>query len=242
MIQLQIDPKSMQAVKFVIDEKVKQAEVIISPTSLTEIAKAMFTVTSKRFLRDLSVAAIEDPERFHHLYEWSAIGSPTNKLFLIKRSTVQYGKLSISFIPIKSTKPVPIDRRLLQPGSTGKVVSAQHIFRDKMKIMENGQPIHYEAKQTVAFSPDGNKIVFIPKGTAIDIINPGGVKTVNALRNFSAIWYSTTAPLALAESRLIRQIGNEVAKTMNSSRSSISQIQATIRRVTQAYSKEATIV
>lgn len=240
MMQLQVDPKSIVAAQTLIAEKVKQAELVVSPTSLTEIAKAIFTITSVKFLRDLSAAAIQDPERYHHLYEWSAVGNLNQKLFIMKRTTVQNGNLSITFVPVKSTKPVPINSRLLEPGPTGKVVSAEHIFREKMRIMENKEPIHFEAKRTVVFSPDGNKLVFVPKDTVINIMNPGGSQTTNALKNFSERWYSTIAPGAVSESRLMRQIGNEVAKVLNNSSSTPSQVQATIKRVTAAYSKELT--
>ncbi|NDB84181.1 MAG: hypothetical protein EB127_15915 [Alphaproteobacteria bacterium] len=242
MIQLQVDPKTISVVEKVISEKVQQAEVIVSSTSLTEIAKAIFTITANQFLRDLSAVAMQEPERYHHLYEWSAVGSTQQKLFRMKRKNVNGGRLTIAFEPLKSVKPVPISTRLLEPGETGKRVSSEHIFREKMRIMESGQPIHYETKKTIAFSPDGNRIVFVPKDNVINIMNPGGSSTTGALKSFSEMWYSNTAPNIVSQSRLIRQIGNEVAKTLNQSNSNSSKVKDTIKKVTSKYSKEVTVV
>lgn len=242
MIQVQVTPKSIDSALKVISSKVKQAEVIISPNSLTEISKAIFMITSKKFLSDLSIAAKSDPQRFHHLYEWGEVGNNKQKLFLMKRGTVQYGNLRIDFIPLKSSKPVPIPARLLNPEPSGKVVSAQNIFKDKMNIMENNIPVHIYTKRTIAFTPDGNNIVFVPKGKLIEIMNPGGSRTSHSLEEFSNIWYLMKAPTAITNSRLIRQIGNEVAKVLNKQNSNSSQVYETIRRVTSSYSQEISIL
>jgi len=242
MMQLQVNPAAIKAVEELVNSKIKQAEVIISPEGLTEVAKAVFTITTKRFLKDLSRAAIEDPKRFHHLYEWSAVGNQKQKLFMVRRDTVRSGKLSISFVPLKSTKPVPIDSRLLEPGPTGKIVSARHIFREKMRVMEEGKPIHFITKRTIAFSPDGNRIVFVPKDNIINIINPGGRETTHALKEFSTRWYASQPQDVVSQSRLIRQIGNEVAKELNRSSSTKSQIKSIIRKVSSNYSKEVTML
>ena len=212
--------------------------MIVSPTALTEISKAVFTITAKRFLQDLSMAAKQDPARFHHLYEWGQVGNPTQKLFIMKRTRIQYGQLQIDLIPMKSNKPVPIPTRLREPGPTGRTVSAKHIFRNKMEIMENNSPIHIYTKKTIVFSPDGQELVFLPKDRMINISHPGGPRTTHALREYTHTWYSMKAPTVITQSRLIRQIANEVAKTVNKQGSNPSQVYNTIKRVNSQYSRE----
>jgi len=240
MIQLQFDVKSINAAEQLIQSKITQAETIISSTAMTEIARAVFTITAKKFLQDLSMVAIQDPTRYHHLYEWDRIGSQSDKLFVMKQKSVKNGNLSITFVPMKSTKPVPVNARLLEPSLSGKVVHSTHIFKDKMRIMEENDPIHYQTKKTIVFASDGNRLVFVPKGHIISIMNPGGKETSHALKEYSSQWYSMKAAQIVSESNLMDRIGSEVAKTLNQTNSSSSKIQDTIKRVTSAYSKGLT--
>jgi hypothetical protein len=236
-------PKSnFEAVSVLINSKVKQMEIVISPISLTEISKAIFTITTKKFLKDLSIAALTDPKKYHHLYEWGDVGKENRKLFLLKRSSVKYGNLTIDIIPLKSTKPVPINSVLASPGTTGKKVTTKSIFKNKMEIMEENKPIHMITKKTIVFTPDGKDLVFVPAGKVIDIMNPGGSKTTHALRDFSKIWYDTKAPIVINNSRLIQQIGNEVAKTINRQGSSPEMVYKTIKKVTSNYSQDRDII
>lgn len=238
MIQLQIDPKTIKAAETVILSKIGQAEEIISPASLSEIAKAVFTITSKRFLQDLAQTAMQNPQKYHHLYEWNRVGITSQKLFLIKRKSIQYGNLSITFVPMQSKTPVPINSALLIPGKTGKVVHSIHIFRDKMRIMEENIQIHYETKKTIVFNEFDEGLVFVPKNHIVNIMNPGGKETTGALKNYSNYWYQNNAENVVTQSRLIKQIGNEVVKTINSQNSSKTKVRDTIRKVAKSYSQE----
>ena len=242
MIQFRIPETSIKSVQTLIQSKSNQLQLIVSPTSLTEIAKAVFTITGKKFIQDLSVAARQDPQRYHHLFEWGEVGNPSQKLFVMRRAKVQYGQLEIEILPLKSRKVVPIPARLLEPGPTGKVVSAQHIFRDKMDIMENDKPVHIYTRRTIVFSPDGQELVFVPKGRVIYIMHPGGSKTTHALKQYTQTWYRMKAPTAIIQSRLIRQIANEVVKTVNTQGSTTSMVYTAIRNVNSSYSKEVTTI
>jgi hypothetical protein len=239
-LRIKIDPVSVDKSLQIIREKVGKAELIVHKNSLTEIGKAVFTITAKRFLQDLAVAAIEDPARYHHLYEWSALGSVNKKLFKIKQASVKYGNVQIVFIPMKSTENVPISPALLIPGPTGKTVTRRSIFRDKMKVMESGQPVHMITKRTIAFVDDEDNLLFLPKRTVINILHPGGKETTNALNNFAQTWYATKAELIVSQSNLIKQIGNAVAKEINAGNSTPAKIQATIKKVNESYSRGAT--
>jgi hypothetical protein len=238
MIQLQIDPKVINAAEAVIKSKISEAEEIISPASLSEIGKAIFTITAKRFLQDLAQTAIQNPHQYHHLYEWGRVGNTSQKLFLIKRTNIRYGNLSVTFVPLQSKTPVPINSALLTPGKTGKVVNSIHIFRDKMRIMEENIKVHYETKRTIVFNEFDEGLVFVPKNHIVNIMDPGGKETTGSLKQYSTYWYSTEASKVVSQSNLIKQIGNEVVKTINSNNSSKTKVRDTIRKVVSSYSKE----
>jgi hypothetical protein len=251
MIQIVVTDKTFNNVIKIIDSKVKQLEFVASPTALTEISKSIFTITSKRFLEDLAFQATHYPKKFHHLYEWDFVGHNSKKLFLIKRSHIQYGQLEIELVFLQSTTPVPIQARLLQPARTRysrrSVVSARHIFRDKASIMEDNNPIHIYTKRTIVFvgkeydgNPENDYLVFVPKDKVINIMNPGGNQTTHALQEFSQYWFKIKAPLAISQSNLIKQIGNRVAKVVNKQGSSISQVYNEIKQVNFEYSQEIT--
>lgn len=231
----------MMEAESLVQKKINESNEIISQASLSEMAKAVFTITSKQFLKDLAHAAIQDPQRYHHLYEWLKVGNTRDKLFLMRRKTIRGGSLEIEFVPMRSTKPVPISPELLIPGPTGKVVSSQNIFRDKMQIMESGKPIHYVTKSKIVFPLD-DSLVFVGKGKVIDIMNPGGERTTNALGSFAQNWYAVSAPAIVNQSRFMRQIANEAAKVMNGPDSSPQKVRSAIKKVSAAYSKEVTTI
>jgi hypothetical protein len=238
MIQLQIDPTVIKSAENIILSKIGQAEEIISPVSLSEIAKAVFTITAKRFLQDLSQVAMQNPQKYHHLYEWNRVGSNSQKLFLIRRTNIRYGDLVITFVPMQSKTSVPINSALLVPGKTGKVVNSIHIFRDKMRIMEENIKVHYETKKTIVFNEFDEGLVFVPKNHIVNIMDPGGKETTGSLKQYSNYWYEMEASKVVSQSNLIKQIGNQVVKTINSPNSSKTKVRDTIKKVVASYSKE----
>ena len=240
MINIQLTNESIKSVETLVASKIEQLSYVASPTARTEIAKAVFTVTSKKFLDDLAAIARSDPQRYHHLYEWGAIGNNTEKLFLMERVRVQYGDLMINIKPLQSHKPVPINPLLLQPGSTGRVVTSRSVFRNKMEIMEAGTPVHIQTRHTIVF-PGSSGLVFVPAGKIIDIANPGGPKTVHALGNFANTWFASKASIAVKQSGLIRAIGTNVARVVDQKGSTVAKVYETIRKTSSDYSKEITV-
>lgn len=98
-----------------------------------------------------------NPDALHHVYEWNAIGSPTQRLFEIeskasKRVIHFYGK----FLP-----------------STSVSETSTEPFTDKANIMENSISIMVEPKNSdyLVFQSDGETI-FTTKSVYIE--NPGG--------------------------------------------------------------------
>jgi hypothetical protein len=237
-IQIKIDESSFKNIEKIVTHKVEQLEYVVSSNAKTEIAKAVFTITTKRFLKDLSNAAKNDEKKYHHLYESNKIGSNSKKLFLVKRTKFQHGDLNISFIPLKSTEPVRISKRLLRPGPTGKKVTARSIFRDKMEVMESNKPVHILTKRTIVFSPDGENLVFVPRNKIINIMSPGGKDTTNALQNFATTWYSTKAEIVVRQSSLFKRIASRVGVVVNRKGSTKSDVLNAIKQVTSKYSNE----
>jgi hypothetical protein len=246
MIKITINPADIKLAAAKIESKVKQTELIISPRGLTEVAKAVFTITATKFIRDLALEAKNDPAKFHHIYEWNQVGSPSAKLFLLKRAKINYGELVIALEFIKSKSFVPIRKELLNPGPTGKVVSAQHIFRDKARIMEEGKPVDISSSKIMAFYSEssGNEdgIVFVPAGRTIHINHPGGTKTNHALTSYAEEWYGSRARMVVENSRLIGQIGNAVAKVVSKNKSTPTMVISTIKMISAEYSRELSVL
>jgi len=243
MIQITFNPKEIALLNKIINQKLTNAEFIASPIAMNEIAKAVFTITTSRFLKDLSLVAKQDSNKYHHLYEWGSVGVPEKKLFLMKRINIQYGNLSIAIEPLKSTKPVPIPSILLEPGLTDKVVSARHIFKNKMEVMENNKSVFIYTKRTIVFSPDNQSMIFVPKNNVIKITNPGGSSTKNALLKFSQEWYKIKPAIVIEQSQLMKQIANKVVLLINTNNSvSKTQVYNTIKGVTSSYSQEVSVM
>ena len=59
MIQLTVPKSSFEAVSTLINSKIKQMEIVLSPISLTEISKAIFTITTKKFLNENEIGISE---------------------------------------------------------------------------------------------------------------------------------------------------------------------------------------
>jgi hypothetical protein len=238
MIQVIIPKTSLDKAVEIIQDKVDQIAYVASPTAKTEIGKAVFSITAKKFIRDLSAAAISDPKKFHHIYEWNRVGDPSQKLFIIKRASVQYGNIRVEMVSRPSRTPVPIPQALSQPGPTGKFVKAQSIFRNKMDVMEAGEPVVFTAQRTLVFTVDKENLVFVSPGTVINIMHPGGAATKGSFHEFAQSWYSMKAPIAIAESNLVKEIGNRVAEEVNKKGSTKTSVLAAIKEISYKYGGE----
>lgn len=237
MIRLQVDPKSISELSKRVHDKTDQSKELIGPKSLAEIAKIVFTLSSKKILRDIAAEAIQNPNRYHHLYEWSELGHNKQKLFQIKRERVINGNLIVAFVPMKSRAPVPIADPLKVPGPTGKVISSRHIFAKKMEIMEEGRPIYYESKTVIPISPNNEDIVFIPKGRAIKIMHPGGPDVKGSLQRYVEKWYSSeNFASVLSGSRAMKEIQSQMINEMQKPNSTKESVRNRIKAVAAKYS------
>ena len=202
---------------------------LTSPTVLTQLSRAVFSLTGERFAIDVDNYARLNPKKMHHIYEWGQVGNPRARLFVIERSQILNGNLVISSKFLPSRMPVPINQELLIPGRTGKFVSRQSIFANKADVMESGTPVSFTAKRILAFM-GGNGLAFIQPGTQINILHPGGINTTNAFADFMLEWYTTKAHVIMESSGFYDALANNVVEALNTSngKATISAVRAAV--------------
>ena len=79
-----------------LNSKIAGIEELTSPTVLQEISKAIFTITGERFMSSLDNYARRNPKKMHHIYEWGQVGNPSKRLFVLERTSILNGNLSVS--------------------------------------------------------------------------------------------------------------------------------------------------
>jgi hypothetical protein len=247
MIQLKVRAKDL------IDEivyKIEGFQEFSSIATRTELAKAVFTITSKKFLHQFSLEAMTNPTKYSHLYEWGEsysnrnryVGNErayTKRLFKILRKSVTGGALTIGvqYLPARAKTPIP--ELLLQAGKTGKYVQKSGVFTKKASIVESGKPVTFTTKQYIAFlSQDKNSITFLPPNKTVLIQHPGGIGSTNALTDFFEVWFSTYASTAVEESGMFTSLSKTVAKALNVNRAGKNAARMAIRETARRYSME----
>jgi hypothetical protein len=203
---------------------------LTSPKVLDEISRAIFSITSKRFMIDVDRYARINPKKMHHIYEWGKIGNSNARLFVLERSSILDGSFSVSSKFLSSKMPVPIKPELLTPGKTGKSVSRRSVFANKASVMEEGNPVSFNAKRVLAFV--GNEgVAFIAPGTQINILHPGGIQTKNALGAYMLEWYSKNINAIMDSSGLYERISNDVSVVLNSNKPNVTQVQKAVKMI-----------
>jgi hypothetical protein len=168
-----------------------------------------------------------NPKKMHHIYEWNQIGNSSARLFVLSRSKVLGGNLEINIGFKPSRMPVPIPQNLLEPGKTGKFVTSRHIFRDKASVMESGKAVRFEAKRILTFM-GSNGQVFLKPGTVVNILNPGGAGTKNALATYMLDWYQKNTESIMDSSGLYEKIVNDVSLALDKQNAGISDVRKAI--------------
>jgi hypothetical protein len=233
MISLQF--KNVDSLYKELEKKVTGINELLKPATKNEVSKALFTITGKKFLKDIGIAARLDPQKFFHVFEWGQLGSPAGKLFLIKRTRVIGGNLSINFVFTKSNKNVPV------PAKIRSKVKKRSVFANKAEIMESGKPVSFTTKQTIVFlsQKDGN-VHFVGPRVLINIKNPGGRKTTNAFEKYANTWYLKKSNIVLSSSGLVNAIGKSVSSTLNKKGAGPSEARMAISNTAQKYSQGVT--
>jgi len=213
-----------------LDGFIGSVEELTSPKVLDQISRAVFSITSKRFMIDIDNYARLNPKKMHHIYEWGKIGNSSGRLFVLERSSILDGSLLISTNFLKSKMPVPINPQLLIPGKTGKAVSRRSVFANKAEVMEKGTPVSFNAKRVLAiFGNDGT--AFIAKGTKINILHPGGIQTKNAFATYILEWYTKKGNAIMDSSGLYERIANDVSLALSSNNASAYEVQRAVTMI-----------
>lgn len=118
-----------------------------------------------------------NPESFHHVYEWQAVGNKNARLFEIK--------------PSASKRIITFSGKFLKSKTPSS--ESGHVFNDKAFVMENGIEIVVEPRfsDTLAFEVDG-EMVFTTNSVFIE--NPGGPEVEGsfgrAVDNFFDVYFT----------------------------------------------------
>lgn len=236
MISIRINETDIKKIENQINKKISGMKEVVLPRSLTEISKAVFTITGKQFIRSINRDA-KGNKNLSHIYEWKKSGINTQRLFLLNRSSVQNGHLVISTKFLKSKEPVPIKKELLRPGQNGKTVKAKNVFRDKAKIMEAGNPVTINPRKYLVFPGKGGRLVFIKKPNSVIVRNPGGKGTTNAYAKYLNAWYRKNGVAVIEKSMLFKKIEKRVGVELNRTNGGPVQARKAIAEISQKYSE-----
>ena len=220
-----------------LDLKIEGIKELVSPNSKTQIAKAVFTITSKQFVKDFSKESIINPKKYFHMYEWNKVGNNNQKLFVVKRNSVNYGNLKVGFKFKQSRTNVPIPN-MPKKSNSKRSVTKKSIFANKAEVMESGKPISFTTKDYIAFlSQKDGKVHFVAPHKIVKISHPGGRETKNSFEKFAKKWYNTKAEKAVISSRLFLNIENAVAKSLDGNKKDKKNAKEAIRVVTEKYAQ-----
>jgi hypothetical protein len=220
-----------------LDLKIEGIKELVSPNSKTQIAKAVFTITSKQFVKDFSKESIINPKKYFHMYEWNKVGNNNQKLFVVKRNSINYGNLKVGFKFKQSRTNVPIPN-MPKKSNSKRSVTKKSIFANKAEVMESGKPISFTTKDYIAFlSQKDGKVHFVAPHKIVKISHPGGRETKNSFEKFAKKWYNTKAEKAVISSRLFLNIENAVAKSLDGNKKDKKNAKEAIRVVTEKYAQ-----
>jgi len=235
MIKLSIQSNDIQNLNKQLLMKVEAIGQMKKPIFLEEVAKAAFVIVGEKFMLATDRQAVRNPKSFHHVYEWKNLGNPRARLFVLNKTEMMNGSIAVSSKFLTSKVPVPIDPELLMPGNSGKFVNKRNIFRNKAQVMENGQPITYEAQRMLAFM-GRNGLTFVRPGTVVHIQNPGGVSTKNAFSSFMLDWYNSNAQSIMDSSGLYEKIVNDTSVVLSKNNTNAKDVQKVVQDIVNTIS------
>lgn len=189
------------------------AEKMSKPTTIVQVVNSMVRANKAQFDIVADSAALADPQRLHHVYEWGELGKPKGRLWDFVVGGVG-GSKELYYVFKASKKTVPTSDL---PGDTRNKV---HVFSWKAPVMEAGDPL------TVYPSEDKGILVF-PRGqhganlphlnddmdfsrAPVHIMHPGG----QSKGQFGALWeayWSTWGDRIMVED--IVDVSNDIIRT-----------------------------
>lgn len=241
MITLQANKLDVEAIIKEATAKAEGMRQLANPQVLTEYANAVFTITAKSFIRAMNIQAKANPKKYHHVYEWNQVGINASRLFFLKKTSSQNGKLAIEGKFLNSKTPVPIPAAMQSPGRTGKSVSKKNIFQKKAEIMEMGRPIVYRATKNLPMLDNGT-LRFVAAGTVIKNMNPGGKEVKMSFNNFLQLWYNSKANSSINASGILEKMQEETISILSKKSAGANDVKSGITALLKNYSQDKDMI
>lgn len=228
MTQISIRQSDLNAILVEARNKVEGIGSLRTDYNREQIAKAVFTISGKAFIRNTNAIAGASRLKFHHIYEWGQTGNDDKRLFEITRTAVRGGRLTISssFKDSRSTVPVK--------GGSNK----PHVFRKKATVMEAGRPIRITPKtgKMLVFPGKDGKLIFTKSSY---VRNPGGNAVKGSFTTHMRKWFSNPSNVnsAIYASGFMKDLEKEIALALNKKGAGISAANGAIRSVSAKYSQ-----
>lgn len=215
MINIKVAEKSEKMIYAELNNKIMGIKELDSAETKKQLMSATFSISALKFIRDTHLISRSARQSFHHIYEWNKVGSEGGRLFRLFKRQTGSSSAEIYYKFNNSKAPSPIAPDLLIPGKTGKTVTRSGIFKRKAEVMENGNPVNFITRRTIAFSPREGGIVFVPSGKSVNIKNPGGSKTPGSFNSHFMSWWRINYPSTLDTSGLAKKLEINVAKSLS---------------------------
>jgi hypothetical protein len=167
-----------------------------SKTARERVSKKVVFALRESFYARTDARARTAHASYHHLYEWGQTGDSASRLFKVisRNRGSEAFELSYDFLPSKV--PVP---------------NSGHIFADKARVMEEGQPVTISPLSGgyLAFQQDGETVFTM---NDVTVANPGGDAVVGVLRSD---FMQFTRPSTLARNPAYNAIiEDEISRTI----------------------------
>jgi hypothetical protein len=205
-VNVEINANSMAFMNGVI---MGTAESMSDKATSASFIKYVHANLNTRFETWMDAMALAHPSNLTHVYEWGQLGKPTGHLW----ESVLRGRgndRTASIIWKASRKAVPVDPRLLIPGSTGKTVKeGVHIFYWKAPVMEAGLEITVEPKLSpvMTFVNSSGELTFQKEPVTFEA--GGGKTTGQFTKHYYAYW------TGMAQNVYNNQIAPEIEATVS---------------------------
>ena len=157
-----------------------KASVVSKLTTSKEFQDSFHTVVFNQIQKDfgeyIDSQARMKPQSLHHVYEWKKVGNANARLFQLNQVSTRglNFKMTYGFLPSQTAVPT----------NYGK---GTHVFKNKATVMKAGFPVRVSQRTAdrLVFEIQGS-MIFMPKGQAVTIKNPGG----KAARNQFSLAYA----------------------------------------------------
>lgn len=140
--------------------------------------KIIFQQIEKDFGSYIDAQGRSKPKSLHHVYEWKKVGDSKARLFKLNQLPSEgiSFKIGFEFLDSKSTVPTNYKRK--------------HIFVQKAKIMEYGNPVVISPKNAKRIVFEGKEgTVFMPIGKSVRVMRPGGPQVRTSFVSHYKKWF-----------------------------------------------------